>query len=715
MIWLISYPRSGNTFFRNVLFEVYGIKSSTFHVNQGRELDEKWEKFSVIKSHELPETIPEEMLSRPIVYIVRDGRDSIVSSAHHTIDLGKSEKTFDEVIEEVILARDGSYFGGWSKNVNDWVNRASVIIRFEDLIADPIGACEKLRPYLDMPKPDIEKLPTFKDLRSGLPKYGAGGNKKATEELKRKRVQIAFRRGKVGGWRDDMTDRSLSLFWNHHGETMHRLGYSWEGDIIDPHRILEEDLYKKIKGEIPAKEYGANILIESSKLLDPGNDGVKRYQLEILRELKNASERQTSFNLLFGNRVFKLKHFDIFNASSEVQKAIEYEKSQLSFEEQIEHFMPYEKRLLRFKKGLKDVLPKIVYQSAASIYRALPIRKGLAQYRNQVFELNETSEVQNQHFEGELPEDINSKDYSQRYEKSDSTYDLIHIPLPQHAHWFRNWPIPKIVTVHDLTHNSHTSFHTEMNLMNCEYGFKYMNTNENVSCISISESTERDLLEHNPKIQGRSRIIYESASSEFTHIRDDEESARIRKKYSLPHVPYLLCLSTIEPRKNIPNTIKAFMKMITENPDLDCALFVCGKHGWMSEELIEEAKITSKKVILTGFIDEEDLPRLYNDARALCYLSYYEGFGLPPVESMRCGTPVLYGNNSSMPEVIQDGGIALDPDDIDSISNAMKSILSDHQLYKDLSLKALMRSNHFSWRKAAEEHLDYFLSKASKK
>lgn len=716
MIWLISYPRSGNTFFRNVLFEVYGIKSSTFHVNEGRELDKEWDKFPVIKTHELPYLVPEDLLGRAVVYIVRDGRDSVVSSAHHTLDLGKSEKSFDEVLEEIILARNDSYFGGWSKNVLQWIPKSSIVIRFEDLIKDPIACCERLRPYLDLPEPDLDKLPSFEDLKFGLPKYGGGGGgRRIPEALKRKRVQISFRRGKVGGWKDDMSEKSLALFWNHHGETMRRLGYMMDGEIKEPHPILESVLCEKLTGRKAVPTH-RKILVEASKLLETGNDGVKRYQLELLKEFQNIEEEVLSFDLLLEGRCFPLKRSNLYQLNKQIEREIELEKAQMSLEDRVD-LMPYEQNLLRLKQQIREKVPVGLYKSGAIIYRSLPFRKGLDAIRNHVFKKKIKAKLEaaiEEDEEEEYTTDVNSEHYSIPLPKEQILYDLIHIPLPQHAHWFRKWPIPKVVTIHDLTHVSHHEFHTGLNLLNCKYGFNSIRKDPDTSCVAISESTRQDLIDLDPKLPERSCVIYESASAAFKKIRDDEESALLRSKYELPHKPYLLCLSTIEPRKNIPNTINAFVKMMEDNPDLDCALFVCGKHGWMSEKLIEEAKIKSENIILTGFIDDEDLPRLYNDARALCYLSFYEGFGLPPVEAMRCGTPVLYGNNSSMPEVIQDGGIPLPPDDIPAIASAMKKILTDDQFYQELSFKALKRSNDFSWRKTAEEHLDLFLQHARK-
>lgn len=156
------------------------------------------------------------------------------------------------------------------------------------------------------------------------------------------------------------------------------------------------------------------------------------------------------------------------------------------------------------------------------------------------------------------------------------------------------------------------------------------------------------------------------------------------------------------------------MKLVERQPDKEFALFVCGKHGWKTEDLMDQIRFDKSRVIFTGFIEDSDLRRLYTDARGLCYISHYEGFGLPPIEAMRCGTPVLYGNNSSMPEVIGKGGIALNPTDQDAIVDAMETLLFNDDRRNDLSFEALKQSNQFSWRKVARQHLDLYLKYARK-
>ncbi len=225
MIWLASYPRSGNTFFRIVLHEVYGIESSTFHLESRYPVDPDYDKYPVVKTHLLPGQLVPRDPDIPAVYLVRDGRDALVSMANQRVDLIDSASDFRQNLKEAILAEGGSYFGGWSRNVSEWLKRAAVVIRFEDLIRDPVSSIERIRPLLDLPTPDLSRVPTFRDLKSREFKYGSGIEHGFSEDRRKKMLDKNFRRGKVGSWRDEMPEDLHRLFWELHGAAMKVLGY----------------------------------------------------------------------------------------------------------------------------------------------------------------------------------------------------------------------------------------------------------------------------------------------------------------------------------------------------------------------------------------------------------------------------------------------------------------------------------------------------------
>ena len=672
MIWLASFPRSGNTFFRNVLYEVYGIESSTYHKESTYPVDDKYDQYQVVKTHLLPSQLEPNDPSVKSVYLVRDGRDSLVSTAHHRKDIVSPNSDFEVNLLESIIAPRGSHFGGWSENVRQWNERADIIIRFEDLIADPIKEVEKLRSIMDLPTPQIDKLPSFKDLKFGSPKYGSARKNKVLKEGEEKKASKFFRKGKVGGYKDDMSPEMEQLFWNIHGDIMRQMGYASKKNNQNGNRVTSN--------KTPYK-----ILIESNKLFMPGNDGIKRYQIELLdgmTVLQALFPEKWEIDLYLEGGTF----LSLQERGENLKPVPTLLNEQLTrIAEIVNKVNPYENKLLQVKAKIKQILPKVIYQPLSSIYRVLPLRFILSLYRKSKVD----KEI-----------GIHQKKFEQ--------YDLIHLPLPQNFHFLRNAKNKLLVTVHDLTHKSFPEFHTSENIRLSEEGMQDI-IRKKAHLLAISESTKEDLLKSYPAIKNdRVSVIYEACNrSHFKPVLKKKLRKSVLEKYKLPNCPYFLTLSTIEPRKNLLNTIKAFEKLIEESEDQDLALFICGKKGWKTDKLFKNEKLSNRNIFFTGFVDEEDLPVIYSNALALCYVSIYEGFGLPPLEAMACGTTVLYGDNSSMPEVIGDAGIAADPHDIDDIKLKMKYLLND-DIRIDLNLRAIQRANQFSWVKTAWETMNLY-------
>jgi hypothetical protein len=225
MIWLASFPRSGNTFFRIILHEVYGVSSSTFHRERGRPADPDYDKYAVVKTHLLPYQLEPKDPKIPAVYLVRDGRDALISIAHHRKDIVAPGSDYYTNLRDAILAAEGSFFGGWSRNVEEWLARAAVVIRFEELIEKPVECAERLRPFIDLPPPRLDRVPSFQDLRSRDMPYGSGVQHGFSAEERESHRAKFFRRGEIGGWREEMPDDLHSVFWKLHGRAMRKLGY----------------------------------------------------------------------------------------------------------------------------------------------------------------------------------------------------------------------------------------------------------------------------------------------------------------------------------------------------------------------------------------------------------------------------------------------------------------------------------------------------------
>lgn len=249
MIWLASYPRSGNTFLRVILDEVYGIESSAYPVgpNKRNKPEYNYLDFRVIKTHLLPDEVDPPDKDIPAVLLVRDGRDSVVSYAHFWKSFEDPQTDFYDNLKGIILAGKRSKFvPGWSTHVDAWMKRASLVIKFEDLITNPIQTVEQLRSVMDLPEPDTSNLPTFQDLRTKRMRYGNIAARRS-EEVQEKHRKKFFRKGKTGAWKEEMPEELHELFWLHHGAAMDRLGYE-EGRIDFP-------VYKKILAKSAAQLY----------------------------------------------------------------------------------------------------------------------------------------------------------------------------------------------------------------------------------------------------------------------------------------------------------------------------------------------------------------------------------------------------------------------------------------------------------------------------
>ncbi len=662
MIWLASFPRSGNTFFRNVLHEVYGLTSSTYHQDPSRKRDENFADHPVVKTHLLPDQLPQELQKMPAVYLIRDGRDALVSIAHHRKDIVAPGTDFYNNLLEATLAQNGSFFGGWSENVRQWTERAAIVIRFEDLIADPIREVEKLRSIISLPEPDLRKLPTFQSLRNGRPAYGGGEGDSFDTRLNKKH----FRSGKIGSWKKEATPELQRLVNNMHGETLQRFGYVNEKTVSPP---------KKRRG-----------IIEASKLFTTDNDGVKRYLVGLRQGLTTLLPHFPYLEVQLANDNKGYFEVSPWENNQRDEFKVLTEKEKILSNQQI---MGYEKRLILFKISLRKVLPSRIYVMASKYYRAGPFRSHLKAIQNFV-------------------KKIKLRISGESFANSVETADLFHVPLPQHLAKATSSCGKTLLTVHDFSHRLFPDYHEKANIDFAEQGMQQA-LEKDAHFLSVSTATQQDLITlYKPEIDRLYQIPEAANTTQFNRRAKKTDAANIHQQYGIPSAPYLMCLSTIEPRKNLGNTVRAFLQLKKEHPDLACSLVICGKKGWKTENIFAGLDIDRPDIIFTGFVNDEDLPVLYAHARALCYVSIYEGFGLPIVEAMACGTPVIFGDNSSQPEVAGDGGIAVAADDVPGITAAMHRMITDDEFRTEKAEAAWRQANKFSWLKTALLTLDTY-------
>jgi glycosyltransferase involved in cell wall biosynthesis len=230
--------------------------------------------------------------------------------------------------------------------------------------------------------------------------------------------------------------------------------------------------------------------------------------------------------------------------------------------------------------------------------------------------------------------------------------------------------------------------------------------------ICISEYSRIDLLNYNKRINPERVFTAPLAASAdvFFHNMDEARWMQVKTKYKLPD-RYFLCVSSSDFRKNIPHLIRAFRDFILQEKPRDIKLLLTG-NSLHSQKILEELNIepeVRKYICMTDrFIDEEDLSVIYSRALCFFFMSLYEGFGLPLLEAMQCGTPVVSSQSSSLPEVVGDAGILLDPTNLNDLSESMRILYEKKSLRTELSAKGLERSALFSWEKTADTYLTIF-------
>jgi glycosyltransferase involved in cell wall biosynthesis len=220
--------------------------------------------------------------------------------------------------------------------------------------------------------------------------------------------------------------------------------------------------------------------------------------------------------------------------------------------------------------------------------------------------------------------------------------------------------------------------------------------------IAISACTRRDAM-HFYGVPGQKiHVIYEAADPRFRPVEDQAYLAEVRQRYALPE-RFILYVGTIEPRKNLPVLFQAFKAAGAALAG--CRLVVCGKKGWLYDETFASLQTLgiTDRVLFTGFVPDADLPGLYTLAEALALPSRYEGFGLPVLEAMGCGTPVVCSNASSLPEIAGDAALLLPPDDVRGWAGALARVASDGGLRAELRARGLRQAATFTWARAAQE------------
>lgn len=234
--------------------------------------------------------------------------------------------------------------------------------------------------------------------------------------------------------------------------------------------------------------------------------------------------------------------------------------------------------------------------------------------------------------------------------------------------------------------------------------------------IADSESTRRDILRaYKPRVAAEKVVtILLAADSRFAPPPSGQESAwaAVNTQFGLGGKPYILSVGVLQPRKNLGILLDAFgLLKLGPNPPPH-KLVIVGKRGWLGQELdhqvAELPAAVTEDIVWAGYVADDALPALYGGAEAFCYPSKYEGFGLPPLEAMACGCPVLCVRASSLPEVVGDAAVLLPPDDSTIWANALEKMLTQPTVRARWRERGLERARHFSWEKTARETLQVY-------
>lgn len=225
--------------------------------------------------------------------------------------------------------------------------------------------------------------------------------------------------------------------------------------------------------------------------------------------------------------------------------------------------------------------------------------------------------------------------------------------------------------------------------------------------IALSEYARNDIVSTYGVEPEKVSVIPLAAPAHFQPVKDEEQLQRVRQTYGIEG-DYILSVGAIQPRKNLSRLVAAYSRLRRVGPQGNLPkLVLVGKCAWLYDETLRTIKElgVSESVILTGYVPEIDLPALYSGALCFVYPSYFEGFGLPPLEAMQCGAPVIVGDKTSLPEVVGDAGMLMDPFDVDNMAAAIERVISDSNLRAELRVKGLERAKLFDWQKTARQTL----------
>ncbi len=267
-------------------------------------------------------------------------------------------------------------------------------------------------------------------------------------------------------------------------------------------------------------------------------------------------------------------------------------------------------------------------------------------------------------------------------------------------------PARCVVTVHDLGYRHYPQAHTRWSRWYLEWSTR-RNARVAQRVIADSQATRADLIEHYQTPADKIVVAYPAGGEGMAPVRDEALLAAVRARYDTG-TRYFVYVGTLQPRKNVSALLRAYAILWRDGVlDDDVRLVLAGKPGWLYDEITAtiHALQLQERVVLTGYVAHQDLPALLSGALAYVLPSWYEGFGLPVLEAMACGTPVICSNVSSLPEVAGDAALLFAPDDAGALAAAMARIYREPALREELAARGLERARAFTWERCAQQVL----------
>lgn len=286
--------------------------------------------------------------------------------------------------------------------------------------------------------------------------------------------------------------------------------------------------------------------------------------------------------------------------------------------------------------------------------------------------------------------------------------DLIHVQY--NAPLF--CPVPIVVTVHDISFIEHPSYFPAGRAW--QLRLTTGSTLRRAARILTISEFSRQRLSRSFRIDPEEIVVAPlAAQHHFRPMNRAPAIHRLQERFGIDR-PFLLTVGDLQPRKNQVGLIQAFHELISAMPQFPHLLVLAGKETWFSPQLRNEIRRRglAERVLVTGFVSEEDLVDLYNAAELFVFPSFYEGFGLPVIEAMACGRAVVCSNSSSLPEVADAAAILVDPHSTGEIVRAMRDVLLDAELRERLERHSLQRAKFFSWRETARRTLEVYYAVA---